>query len=184
MFPGPIELPLIGYSIEPIQPQETLHVMNGIIFCVRSTSAISVLQIVLNWCQEELKKNQVKKESQQSQDQWWVWLPELPQLCHLRHQKARGREVMKVKVVWVNKLINMIERGNPLLAVTQVSRQGTTSDSLKVRTQQAAQDGSITKLGLLKSGNLMNWWMVERWHPLFALNEEQEHSNSSFGTTK
>ena len=23
----------------------------------------------------------------------------LPQLCHLRHQKARGREVMKVKVL-------------------------------------------------------------------------------------
>ena len=29
-------------------------------------------------------------------------------------------------------------------------------DSLKARTQQATQNGTMTKLGLLKSGNLMN----------------------------
>ena len=78
----------------------------------------------------------------------------------------------------------------------------------------------MTVLGLLKSGKLRNWWMMERrnplWplgerhtspnqvslvntstsflkkkkftierrHPLFALNEEQGHSNSSLETTK
>ena len=50
-----------------------------------------------------------------------VWLQGLPQLCHLRHQKARRREVMKVKVLWVCKLRNMIERWNLLFAVTQVT---------------------------------------------------------------
>ena len=41
--------------------------------------------------------------------------------------------------------------------VTQVTRQGTTTkDSLKARTQHATQDGTMTKLGLLKSGKLMN----------------------------
>ena len=64
---------------------------------------------------------------------------------------------MKVRVPEVRKLRNMIERGHPLLAVTQVTRQGTTtSNSLKARTQHATQDGTMTKLGLLKSGKLMN----------------------------
>ena len=42
----------------------------------------------------------------------------------------------------------------------------------------------MTKLGLLKSGNLMNWWMIERRDQLSALKEEQCHSNSSLETTK
>ena len=60
---------------------------------------------------------------------------------------------MKVKVPGDRKLRKMIERGNPLLAVTQVTRQGTTTNNLlKARTQHATQ----TKLGFLKSGKLMN----------------------------
>ena len=66
MFPGPTELLLIGYSIESIwthksksntltqktnsqtcKPRGISQVTNGIIFCVCSTSAISVLQSVL-----------------------------------------------------------------------------------------------------------------------------------------
>ena len=66
MILGPTELRLIGYSIESIwtqksksststpktnlptfQPMEISHVTNGIIFCVCSTLAISVLQFVL-----------------------------------------------------------------------------------------------------------------------------------------
>ena len=54
-------------------PREISHVMNGIIFCVCSTLAISVLQIVLKWCRKERKKNQVKKELQQSRSRWWIW---------------------------------------------------------------------------------------------------------------
>ena len=36
----------------------------------------------------------------------------------------------------------------------------------------------MTKLGLLKSGKLMNRWMIERWHPLSTFKEEQCHSNN------
>ena len=50
----------------------------------------------------------------------------------------------------------MIERRNLLFAVTQVTSQATTTELMKARTQQATQDGTMTKLGLLKSGNLMN----------------------------
>ena len=71
--------------------------------------------------------------------------------------EGTGREVMKVRVPGVRKLRNMTERGNPLLAVAQVTRQDTTaSNSLKARIQHATQDGTMTKLGLLKSGKLMN----------------------------
>ena len=41
--------------------------MNGIIFCVCSTSAISVPSIILKRCRKEHLKMQVKKESQQNQ---------------------------------------------------------------------------------------------------------------------
>ena len=47
------------------------------------------------------------------------------------------------------------------------------SDPLWTFTHQAAQNGMLIKLGLLKSGNLMNWWMIERRDPLFALKEER-----------
>ena len=63
---------------------------------------------------------------------------------------------MKVKVPGVRKLRNMTERGNPLFAVTQVTRKAPTSDLLKARTQQATQDGTMAKLGLLKGVKLMN----------------------------
>ena len=134
-------------------------------FCVCQTLATTVLQFVLKWCQKERKKNQVKKESQQSQDQWWIWLQGLPQLCHLLHQKARGREVIKVKVLWVCKLRNMIERWNRCWPWHKSRARGTTSDLLKARTQkghtqQATQDGTMTKLGLLKNGKQMNWWNI------------------------
>ena len=76
----------------------------------------------------------------------------------------------------------MIERRNPLCAVTQVTSKATTTVLLKARTQQATHNGTLIKLGLLKSGNLMNWWMIERGNPLFPLNEE--HRNSSLETTK
>ena len=82
---------------------------------------------VLKWRQKERKKNQVKKESQRSRGQRWVLLQGLPQLCRLRRQKVRGRKAMKVRVPGVRKLRNMIERGNPLSAVTQVTSQCTTT---------------------------------------------------------
>ena len=52
---------------------EISHVLNGIIFCVCSTSAISVPPIVLRWCRKERKKMQLKKETQQNRSRWWIW---------------------------------------------------------------------------------------------------------------
>ena len=74
MFPEPTELLLICCSMESIWTpksksntltpktnsqtywqREMSHVINGIIFCVCLTLAISVLQIVLKWCWKERK---------------------------------------------------------------------------------------------------------------------------------
>ena len=76
MFPGPTQLLLLDFSTELIWApksksntltpknisktywsREILHVMNGIIFCVCSTLAISVLPIVLKWCRKERRKS-------------------------------------------------------------------------------------------------------------------------------
>ena len=54
-------------QLADILQKEIPHVMNGIIFCVCSTSAISVPSIVLKRCRKEHKKSQAKKDSQQNQ---------------------------------------------------------------------------------------------------------------------
>ena len=137
MFPEPTELVLIGYLIESnwtpksksntltpktnsqtCWPREISHVMNGIIFCVCSTLAISVLHRVLKWCRKEHKKMQVKKESQQNRNRWWFWSRDAAKgllMCYLKlHQKARRKPDMKVKLFWVRKLRSTIERWDPL----------------------------------------------------------------------
>ena len=97
--------------------------MNGIIFRACSTLAISVLQIVLKWCRKERKKIQVKKESQQSRNRWWMW-----------PQKARGKPDMKVNFLRARELSSIKEQG----------------DLLKTLTHQATQNGNLIKLGLPK----------------------------------
>ena len=81
-YPEPTELLLIGCSIESIwtprsksntSTPETIsqtnwqmkisHVMNGIIFYVCSTSAISVPSIVLKWCRKERKRTKLVRQS-------------------------------------------------------------------------------------------------------------------------
>ena len=137
MFPEPTELLLIGYLIESTWtpksksntltpktnsqtywPRENSHVMNGIIFCVCLTLAISILQNVLRWCRKERKKIQGKKESQQNRNQWWIWSRDAakPLLsCYLLlHLKARGKPDTKVNLFWACKLRSTIEREDPL----------------------------------------------------------------------
>ena len=81
--------------------REISHVMNGTIFCVCSTSAISVPSTVLKRCRKERKKMQVKKESQQNRSRWWIWYHDTVwwiRTCSPRmHQKARGKPDMEVK---------------------------------------------------------------------------------------
>ena len=105
------------------------------------------------WCRKERKKNQVKKESQQGRDQWWIWSREAMKWLHQRylllHQKALWKPDTKVSILWACKLRSTLERWDPLYT----------------HTHQATQNEMLMKLGLLKSGNLMNWWMIERWDP-------------------
>ena len=120
MFPEPTELLLIGCLTESIwtprsksntltpktnsqtyRHREISHVMNGIIFCVCSTSAISVLPVVLKLCRKERKKMQVKKESQQNRSRWWILSRDAAwgiRTCLRRlHRKVRWKPHLKVR---------------------------------------------------------------------------------------
>ena len=92
---------------------------------------------------------------------------------------------MEVRVPGVRKLRNMIERGNPLSAITQVTSQDTTTTILlKARIQHATQDGTMTKLGLLKSGKLMNRWNDRTVKPVVASWTRTHEFQSSFSHEK
>ena len=120
MFPEPTELLLIGCLVESIWtprsksntltpktnsqtywPSEISHVMNGLIFCVCSTSAISIPSEVLKRGQKEHKTMQVKKESQQNQSRRWIWSHDAAKgfltCLLLLHRKARGKPNLKVR---------------------------------------------------------------------------------------
>ena len=66
---------LVSYSIEVnLGPTtEISHVMSGTIFCVCSTSSISVPSLVLKRCPKEHNKMTVKEESRQIRSRWWIW---------------------------------------------------------------------------------------------------------------
>ena len=130
MVPEPTELRLIGYSIESVwtknpnqahrHQKPTCRDANLGKFltwrmessCIFSTLAISVLQIVLKWCRKEHRKIQVKKESQQSQNRWWIWFRDTAKrllMCYLLLlQKARRKPDTRVKILWVRKLSSII----------------------------------------------------------------------------
>ena len=56
-----------------------------------------------------------RKSHSQSRGQWWVLLQGLPQLCHLRRQKARGRKAMKGKAPWSAKAEKDDRTGQPVV---------------------------------------------------------------------
>ena len=64
--------------------------------------------------------------------------------------------------------------GKPVVAGTRVT---SATDPLHTNTHQPTQNGTLLKIGLLKSWNLMDWWMIERWDPLFALKVERINSS-------
>ena len=158
MFPEPTELLLVGCSIESIWTpksksntltprinsqtywqREILHVMNGIIFRVCSTSAISVPPIVLKWCRKERKKMQVKKESQQNRSRWRIWSRDTAQGIQtcllLLHQKAGRKPNLKVKYLWARGMSSNQERRDLWWALVH----------------QTTQNGYSRKSGLLKN---------------------------------
>ena len=167
------ELLLIGCLIESIQTprsksntltprtnsqtywhREISHVMNGIIFCVCSTSAISNPSIILKRCRKEHKKMQVKKESQQNQSRWWIWSHDtawgtrtcLPRL----HWKAWRKPHLKVRTYqWARWMSSKQEQGDLWWAPAH----------------QTTESGTLTTSALLKSGNLVKCWEQERGVP-------------------
>ena len=83
----------------------------------------------------------MKKESQQSQDQWWIWLREAMKGLHQRylalHQKARGRPDTKVKVPWVRKLRSTMD-----LSLGSRSFLDRVNDQVRKRQKQSSIDAT------------------------------------------
>ena len=71
-------------QLADILTKEISHVMSGIVCCVRSMLAISVLQFVLTRWKKDYSKIQEKSESQRNRRQWWVLLQGLARICHPR----------------------------------------------------------------------------------------------------
>ena len=77
---------------------------------------------------------------------------------------------MEIKIPGVQLLRKRKVRGNPLSALSAATKRThltiTMNNLLKALSQHAAQSGMITKLGLLKSGNLTLRCVIERSNPL------------------
>ena len=67
-------------------------------------------------------------------------------------QKGWGKPDMKVNFLWARELSSIIERDDPSWTLSH----------------QAAQHGMLITLGLLKSGNLMNWLKIEQGDLLYS----------------
>ena len=172
MFPEPTELLWIGYSIGSIWTlksksntwtprtntqtywqREISHVMNGIIFCVCSTSAISVPPIVLKWCRKERKED-------------------------------AGEEKVRAKPKPMMNLVSRYSARDPneLASTASESPGKTRPESQKVPPRgmrsnqerwdlwwalahQTTQNGTLTKSGHLKSGNLVKCWKQKQGDP-------------------
>ena len=79
---------------------------------------------------------------------------------------------------WVRKLRERRDRGIPLWAATKRPHLALiTINLLKVLSLPATQSGMITKLGLLKSGNLTLRCVIERSNPLWPLGERHASPN-------
>ena len=117
------------------------------------TLAISVLQIVLKWYRKERNKDsgEERKVTAKFKPMMNVVLrcnertPDV--LPPTATPKAGGKPDMKVVFLWARGAEQHQRTGRPVV-----------KDAL---THQATQNGTLIKLGLLKSGNLMNWWKLE-----------------------
>ena len=97
------------------------------------------------------EKIQVKQESQQNRVDDEVGLAmqrkDSWRACHsLLNHKARWKPDMKVNYLWDHGMSSIKEQG----------------DLFWTDTHQVTQSGMLTRIGLLKSGNLMNWWKSEQ----------------------
>ena len=160
------------------QPKEISHVTNEIIFCVCSTFAISVLQFVLKWCQKERKKQSGEERVTAKSRPRMSLIARAPSTLSSSASESPGKISYESQSPWSAKAEEYDRTVKPLLAVTQVTSQCTTTNNLlKARTQHATQGGTMTKLGLLKSGKANELMDDSTGTPVCLPEEEHTSSN-------
>ena len=70
--------------------------------------------------------------------------------------ESPGKRSYESQSPWSANVEEYDRTGKSVVGRDTCHASGTTIDSLKARTQQTAQDGTMTKLGLLKSGKLLS----------------------------
>ena len=116
--------------------------MNGIIFCVYSTSAISVPPIVLKWCRKERKKIQGEERVTAK----WKPMMNLVSRCTARDPNVLASTASESQEKTISKS-NTSE-----LVEWPATKNG--EDLWWTLAHQTTQNGTLTKSALLKSGNL------------------------------
>ena len=146
--------------------------MDGIIFCVCSTSAISALLLTPLQLQNELNKNQEKNVSQQDRDLWWIWPRGCLRSCLLQLHQSRGWLRMDIKIM-ENLLQVTIDRGNLRNRHHQQKQQWTRNgknwrkcrrgiwQKSKVRNRWSRKQGRRAQKFILH-----NWWTYVIWKML------------------
>ena len=119
---------------------------NRIMFCVCLTLAISVLQIVLEAMSKRTPEESGEERVTAKPRPMMNLIARAPSTLSSSASESPGKRSYESHSPL------MIERRDPLFAVTQVTRKATTR-LLKARTH--GTNGTMTKLGLLKSGKLM-----------------------------
>ena len=88
-----------------------------------------------------------------------------PALLSSGASESLGKPRYEDKILWVHKQRSALGRWDPLYA----------------HTHQATQKGILKRLGLLNSGNLINWLTIERWDSLSA---HRKRTNSLLKTMR
>ena len=177
MFPEPTELLLIVCLIESIWiptfklstltpktnsqkywTREISHVMNGIIFFVCLTSAVSIPLIVLNRCRKEHKQMQVKKGSQQNQSRWWIWYHDAmdPNVLASTAPESLGKTIFSSQNVPLSSL-NVQQTGTERLVLGASSSNYSEWNIDEKRSSQEQKSGEMSKTSTVRlvSSNLV-----------------------------
>ena len=143
------------------------------LFNISHFSSINCSEVMTKRTQEDSGEEWVTAKSRPMM----ILIAKVPSTLSCSASQSSVKKSYESQSLWSAKAEKYDRTVKPVVGPWQVTRQATTSDLLKARTQHAAQDGTMTKLDLLKSGNLMNWRMIERGNPLFALGQEHTSFN-------
>ena len=164
MSPGPTELFLIGFLIESIWtprsksktltprtnsqtfwPREISHVMNGIVCCVSSTSAISVPSVNLE---------AMSKRTQEDAGEERVTAKSKPMMNLVSRYRVRDPNVL-VSTASESPGHTKSESQNVPLSSPNVQQTSAGRLVMGASAHQTTQNGTLTASGLLKCGNLV-----------------------------